>query len=449
MRRISILALAITFITSGLFTSPAFAAVQIACSSSGTFTIESKVVTVGTACTGIANIPEGVTGIDPGAFDGQPVSEIKIPSTMVSILPQDTMVLLPSLLRITVSASNSTYSSDAQGVLFDKNKRVLWRYPAGKTEVSYSIPISVTTIGDSAFSGAQFKGVSIPNTVITLGTSSFFGSNLESVVIPASVITLRSNSFKNNSQLSVITFAGGPPGPADADGVFDSVFPFAILLLSTDKQSEWGSELNTRLYPMSLYGYVVTYDANGGIGNVPSPQWKSSFSSDSKTVAPPATTLTKTRFSFTGWNTLANGNGEDYPVDVQRKLFGDLTLYAQWTENPRQAVAGAVKPKITGTAVATTSGTNVLNANRGSWDGFPAPTYKYQWYSCTIAVSAAIEIKGSTKVPSSCSAISAKTGTTLPVLRSYIGKYLAVKVTGISTGTNATSWLSKSSATVR
>jgi hypothetical protein len=449
MRRISILALAITFISSGLFASPAFAAVQIACSGSGTFTLESNVVTVGTACTGIANIPEGVTGIDPGAFDGQPVSEIKIPSTMVSILPQDTMVLLPSLLRITVSANNSTYSSDAQGVLFDKNKRVLWRYPAGKPEVSYSIPISVTTIGDSAFSGAQFKGVSIPNTVITLGTSSFFGSNLESVVIPASVITVRSNSFKNNSQLSVITFAGGPPGPADSDGVFDSIFPFAILLLSTAKQSEWGSELNTRFYPMEQYGYVVTYDANGGIGNVPSPQWKGSFSSDSKTVTPPATTLTKSLFSFTSWNTLANGNGVDYPVDVQRKLNSDLTLYAQWTENPRQAVAGAVKLKITGTAVATTAGTNVLTANRGSWDGYPAPTYTYQWYSCTKAVSAAIEIKGSTKVPTSCSAISAKTVSRLPVLRGYVGKYLAVKVTGTSTGTNPTSWLSKSSTAVR
>jgi uncharacterized repeat protein (TIGR02543 family) len=182
---------------------------------------------------------------------------------------------------------------------------------------------------------------------------------------------------------------------------------------------------------------------------VPSPQWKSSFGSVSKTVTPPATTLTKSRFSFTGWNTLANGNGVDYPVDVQRKLDYDLTLYAQWKENPRQAVAGAVKPNITGTAVATTAGTNVLTANRGSWDGFPTPTYKYQWYSCTTAVSAAIEIKGSTKVPSSCSAILGKIGGTLPVLRSYIGKYLAVKVTGTSTGTNATSWLSKSSAIVK
>jgi uncharacterized repeat protein (TIGR02543 family) len=164
---------------------------------------------------------------------------------------------------------------------------------------------------------------------------------------------------------------------------------------------------------------------------------------------PPATTLTRSRFSFTGWNTVADGTGDDYPVDVQRKLGEDLKLYAQWTENPRQAVAGAVKPKITGTAVATTAGKNVLTANRGSWDGFPAPTYKYQWYSCTTAVSAAIEMKGSTKVPSSCRAISAKTGSTLPVLRSYIGKFLAVKVTGTSTGTNATSWLSKSSALVR
>ena len=53
-----------------------------------------------------------------------------------------------SLTSIVVDINNSAYSNDSRGVLFNKNKTMLIQYPTGNTGTSYTIPDSVTTIGD-------------------------------------------------------------------------------------------------------------------------------------------------------------------------------------------------------------------------------------------------------------------------------------------------------------
>lgn len=55
-----------------------------------------------------------------------------------------------SLQSINVSEGNSNYLS-CGGVLFDKSKSVLIKYPEGKKDTSYIIPDGVTSIGDFAF----------------------------------------------------------------------------------------------------------------------------------------------------------------------------------------------------------------------------------------------------------------------------------------------------------
>ena len=62
------------------------------------------------------------------------------------------------LTEINVSDTNSAFSSE-NGILFNKDKTELIRYPAGKTEESYTIPESVQKISDVAFSGcAELRG---------------------------------------------------------------------------------------------------------------------------------------------------------------------------------------------------------------------------------------------------------------------------------------------------
>jgi hypothetical protein len=76
----------------------------------------------------------------------------------------------------------------------------------------------------------------------------------------------------------------------------------------------------------------------------------------------------------------------------------------------------------------TISGSATINAtltgNKGSWAGYPAPTYTYQWLRCTRAGSA------SDALPSGCTTISGATRTTYKLSTTDYGKYLRLKVVG-------------------
>lgn len=83
--------------------------------------------------------------------------------------------------------------------------------------------------------------------------------------------------------------------------------------------------------------YAVTYNANGGSGDVPV---------DTNNYLPGATvtvktnlTLTRTGYTFAGWNTKADGSGTDRaPSSTFTMGSGNVVLYAKWTLNPTYKV---------------------------------------------------------------------------------------------------------------
>jgi len=83
-----------------------------------------------------------------------------------------------------VDAQNLNYSS-VEGVLFDKNRAVLVKYPQGKQGRSYTIPAGVTAIGDYAFAMCTgLTGVTIPASVTSIGNNEFSGcSSLTSIIV--------------------------------------------------------------------------------------------------------------------------------------------------------------------------------------------------------------------------------------------------------------------------
>ena len=80
-------------------------------------------------------------------------------------------------------ASGNNYYSDNNGVLFNKKKTELIRYPEGKSQTSYTIPNSVTSIGDWAFKDCTgLTSITIPNSVTSIETGAFNGcSGLTSI----------------------------------------------------------------------------------------------------------------------------------------------------------------------------------------------------------------------------------------------------------------------------
>lgn len=82
---------------------------------------------------------------------------------------------------------------------------------------------------------------------------------------------------------------------------------------------------NTSLY--AKWKYTVTYDANGGSG---APAAQNAVYSTSLTLS--ATTPTRSGYTFSGWNTAADGSGTDFAASASYPASGgNVTLYAKWT----------------------------------------------------------------------------------------------------------------------
>jgi hypothetical protein len=90
--------------------------------------------------------------------------------------------------------------------LYNKNKTVLHTYPAGKTNTSFTVPDSVTSIGDSAFDDCtSLTSVTIPNSVTIIGSSAFRGcKSLTSVTIPDSVASIGHCAFDDCTSLTSV-----------------------------------------------------------------------------------------------------------------------------------------------------------------------------------------------------------------------------------------------------
>jgi hypothetical protein len=129
---------------------------------------------------------------------------VTIPSSVISV---GTLAFYscPSLSAITVDALNPFYSS-VEGILFNKSQTTLIQCPGGKTG-SYTIPSSVTSIGDNAFySCISMTNVTIGTSVTSIGHQAFYNcTSLASVWIPNSVTSIGYLAFYSCVSMTIVT----------------------------------------------------------------------------------------------------------------------------------------------------------------------------------------------------------------------------------------------------
>ena len=93
---------------------------------------------------------------------------------------------------------------------------------------------------------------------------------------------------------------------------------------------------------------TITFDPNGGTGDM-DPQ----KADKGETVQLKANEFTRSRYSFTKWNTEPDGSGKDYDDKASVKLEDNMTLYAQWKENEPDTYSVTVKTDGKGEATAS------------------------------------------------------------------------------------------------
>jgi hypothetical protein len=182
------------------------------------------------SCTSLTNvtIPNSVTRLGSGAFYycGSLIG-VTIPDNLTRI-GEDVFGNCWSMSTINVDTNNPTYASIG-GVLFSKNRATLVAFPAGNAATSFSIPNSVTNIGDYAFNFCtrltnitilntvanigeyafycciSLTGVRIPNSVTNIGDYAFCNSGLTNVTIPDSITAIGDYAFYYCTRLTNIT----------------------------------------------------------------------------------------------------------------------------------------------------------------------------------------------------------------------------------------------------
>ena len=141
-----------------------------------------------------------------------------------------------SLKEIIVDPENNNYSSDTDGILYNKEKTKLIQYPLGNERTEYTISNSVTIIGSISFSFSKLITINIPKSVKTIegeafencsklttltfeykseitsiGDYAFFVcESLKSVNIPKSVETIGNYAFSQCTSLTSVTFSDNP-----------------------------------------------------------------------------------------------------------------------------------------------------------------------------------------------------------------------------------------------
>ena len=156
-------------------------------------------------------ISEGITNIGDRAFNGcSSLTNIEIPESVTNI-GSFSFFECSSLESINVDANNMNYVSE-NGIIFNKEKTEIIKYPAGKKDLKeYNIPSTVTRLEECAFEGcSSLENIKLSEKVKSIEVYTFLRcDNLKSINIPEGVTNIGDYAFEGCSSLTSINISEG------------------------------------------------------------------------------------------------------------------------------------------------------------------------------------------------------------------------------------------------
>jgi thermitase len=227
------------------------------------------------------------------------------------------------------------------GVITYSNTNAFWSFtvisdntPPTVTSIirASTTPTSATNVDFTVTFSEAVQNVDANGSDFTLFTSGVTGASITGVSGSGSIRTVTVNTGSGNGSIRLDV-----PNTATIKDIYNndlSGLPF------TNGESYAIEKIIT---PPN---HTVTFDANGGSGsmgnqvaNIP--------------TALTANTFTYSGYSFTGWNTAANGSGTSYANGATYSFDADVTLYAQWVVAPPPHVNSITRASTTPSSAAS------------------------------------------------------------------------------------------------
>ena len=186
-----------------------------------------------------------------------------------------------------------------------------WNTAANGTGTAYANGATYSFAADITL---YAQWTALPNYTVTFNANGGSGTMSNQVANVPTALT--ANAFtRTGYTFSGWNTAAGGGGTAYADG---ATYSFAA---DITLYAQW----------TALPNHTVTFNANGGTGTM-------TAQTANVPTALTANAFTRTGYTFSGWNTAANGTGTAYADGATYSFAADLTLYAQWTALPNYTV---------------------------------------------------------------------------------------------------------------
>lgn len=163
----------------------------------------------------------------------------------------------------------------------------------------WTIPCVIKVEGD--------EGVDTKNPMITLSGVSL------------SLTAKAQGELSSDTELNVIS-----------EGYIDGTIKISTHELSLIGKSKDDPAKNTAKLKLAVPTYTVTYDGNGADSGKTT---DNTAYATGTTATVKANGYTRNGYTFTGWNTKADGSGTPYKTGDWITMTGSVILYAQWTRN--------------------------------------------------------------------------------------------------------------------